>query len=142
MEDLIRGELAGSALVAAVRRMDPGASIESILDKVRWVTLQRIFIEIRAIHFDTVIPVIEDLCDRSLTLEDIETVLEWLAEFDSGHQQDIRTMIDSRSIEIFYKFCQAELTGSGSSNRPICCWIRQCTSNKKRRNLQPRGASA
>jgi hypothetical protein len=122
-------------LVEEVRRSNPGASIEEILDKSRHLMLQQIYMEIKDYHFETAVHVVEELCDRSLTLEDVVTVLEWFGEFNSEIRDDVRRLIDSRSVSTVYKFFQSEI--NDSNFRPTC-WMRLlCTSSTKRKTRSP-----
>ena len=125
----------GPELVKAVSKLHPEASIEEVLEKVRRITLERIFFEIREAQFDTPIHIVEELCDRSLTLEDTVTILEWMADFQPEIGDDIRRLTESRSIETVYKFCQTEL--SSNLVQPTCCWRRPCTKSKGKRGRQP-----
>ena len=119
-------------LVEEIKKRSPDASIEEILDEARHLSLKRIFNEIKDDHFETAIHIIEELCDRSLTLEDTVTVLEWMAAFNSEIRDDIRRLIDSRSVVIFYKFCQPEI-----KDKPTCWPKLRCTSNTKRKTRSP-----
>lgn len=123
----------GAELVAEVKRQNPDATIEEVLDKVRFMTLQRIFNEIKGIKFDTTVHVIEELCDYSLTLEDTLVVLEWFGEFCTELRDETRHLIDSRSVAIIYKFCQTEL----NTPQPTCCMKLRCTSSTRRKTRQP-----
>lgn len=127
--------MANAKLVEEVKRLNPDASIEEILDKVRFITLQQILTDIHKIKFDTPIHIIEELCDRSLTLEDVITVLEWMSDFIPEMSDDIRNMIDSRSVSVVYNFCQTEL--SYLRNPPTCCMKFQCMRSKGRKAQQP-----
>jgi hypothetical protein len=126
----------GAELVKVIRQQNPDATIEEILDKARLASLEQIFIEIRELHFKTPVHIVEELCDRSLTLEDTQTVMKWMAEFNNEIREDILRLIDSQSLEILYKFCQSEL--ESSFNKTMSCCMRfRCTSSKGRRNQPP-----
>jgi hypothetical protein len=122
-------------LVEEIKKRSPDASIEDILDEARHLSLKRIFNEIKDVHFETAMHIIEELCDRSLTLEDTITVLEWMAAFKSEIRDDIRHLVDSRSVVIFYKFCQSEI--NDNSFQPTCWTKLLCTSNTKRKTRTP-----
>lgn len=123
----------GAKLVAEVKRQNPDATIEEVLEKSRCIMLQRIFNEIKNFKFETPVHIIEELCDYSLTLEDTIVVLEWFGEFYPEIRDEVRRLVDSQSVHVIYKFCQIEL----NNLQPTCCMKLRCTSNTKRRNRQP-----
>jgi hypothetical protein len=126
----------GAALVAEVKRQNPDASIEEVLDKVRCVMLERIFNEIKDDPFETVVHIVEELHDHSLTLEDVIMVLELFAYARPEFRNEIRGLIDSQSVAVVYKFCQTEFTKNNSS--PTCCCMKLlCTSSTKRKSRPP-----
>ena len=125
--------LNGPELMKALKLQYPDASIEEVLDKARLIGLERIFMEIRDLTFETPVHIIEELCDRSLTCEDAITVLKLMADYKNEFSFEINQLIDSHSVETLYKFFQLEI----SNLHPSCCMRLRRTSNTRRRNQQP-----
>lgn len=125
--------LDGPELMNALKLQYPDASIEEILDKARLVGLERIFMEIRDLTFETPVHIVEELCDRSLTCEDAITVLKLMADYKNEFSFEIHQLIDSHSMETMYRFFQTEI----SNLPPSCCMRLRRTSNIRRRNQQP-----
>lgn len=118
-------------LVQELQREDPDASIETILDKARHLALVQIFLEICDEKFITPFHIIENLYERSLTLEDVTTLMGWMGDINN----EIRILVDSGSTAVMYKFCQSK---SNDNSRRPGCWSRlRCTSNTKRKTQQP-----
>ena len=117
----------------ALKLQYPDASIEEILDKARLIGLERIFIEIKDLTFETPVHIIEELCDRSLTCEDAITVLKLMADYKNEFRFEINQLIDSHSMEAMYNFFQLEI----SNLPPSCCMRLRRTSNIRRRNQPP-----
>jgi hypothetical protein len=125
----------GPELMKALKLQYPDASIEEILDKARLIGLERIFIEIKDLTFETPVHIIEELCDRSLTCEDAVTVLKLMADYKNEFRFEINQLIDSHSMEAMYNFFQLEINSSNLP--PSCCMRLRRTSNIRRRNQQP-----
>jgi hypothetical protein len=123
----------GPELMKALKLQYPDASIEEVLDKARFIGLERIFIEIRDLTFETPVHIIEELCDRSLTCEDAITVLKLMADHKDEFRFEINQLIDSHSVDTMYRFFQMEI----SNLPPTCCMRLRRTSNTRRRNQQP-----
>ena len=123
----------GPELMKALKLQYPDASIEEILDKARLIGLERIFIEIKDLTFETPVHIIEELCDRSLTCEDAITVLKLMADYKNEFRFEINQLIDSHSMEAMYNFFQLEI----SNLPPSCCMRLRRTSNIRRRNQPP-----
>jgi hypothetical protein len=126
-------ELNGPDLMKALKVKYPNASIEEVLDKARLIGLERIFMEIRNMTFETPVHIIEELCDRSLTCEDAITVLKLMADHKDEFRFEINQLIDSHSVDTMYRFFQMEI----SNLPPTCCMRLRRTSNTRRRNQQP-----
>lgn len=125
----------GPELMKALKLQYPDASIEEILDKARLIGLERIFIEIKDLTFETPVHIIEELCDRSLTCEDAITILKLMAGYKNEFRFEINQLIDSHSMEAMYNFFQLEINSSNLP--PSCCMRLRRTSNIRRRNQQP-----
>ena len=123
----------GAELMKALKLQYPDASIEEVLDKARFIGLERIFSEIKDLTFETPVHIIEELCDRSLTCEDAITVLKLMADYKTEIRFEINQLIDSHSVEAMYKFFQLEI----NNLPPSCCMRLRRTSNTRRRNRQP-----
>ena len=128
--------LDGPELMNALKLQYPDASIEEILDRARLVGLERIFMEIKDLTFETPVHIIEELCDRSLTCEDAITVLKLMADYKNEFRFEINQLIDSHSMETMYRFFQMEFS-TLSNFRPTCCMRLRRTNNTRRRNQQP-----
>jgi hypothetical protein len=101
MDALIRDRsLTGHSLVNAVRTLDPTLSIGDVLEKTRYILLKRVLEDLRDEKFHTGYHVIEYLCKRNLTLEDVHIILEWYRE----HSNDVRSLIDSGSVAGVYRY--------------------------------------
>lgn len=123
----------GPELMKALKLQYPDASIEEVLDKARFIGLERIFSEIKDLTFETPVHIIEELCDRSLTCEDAITVLKLMADYKTEFRIEIKQLIDSHSVEAMYKFFQLEINNLPQS----CCMRLRRTNNTRRRNQQP-----
>lgn len=123
----------GPELMKALKLQYPDASIEEVLDKARLIGLERIFIEIKDLTFETPVHIIEELCDRSLTCEDAITVLKLMADYNTEFSFEINSLIVSHSVDAMYKFFQLEI----SNLRPSCCMRLRRTSNIRRRTQPP-----
>ena len=128
--------LDGPELMKALKLQYPDASIEEILDKARLVGLERIFMEIRDLTFETPVHIIEELCDRSLTCEDAITVLKLMADYKNEFRFEINQLIESHSMETMYRFFQMEISTMNNFH-PTCCMRLRRTNNTRRRNQQP-----
>jgi hypothetical protein len=123
----------GPELMKALKLQYPDASIEEVLDKARLIGLERIFIEIKDLTFETPVHIIEELCDRSLTCEDAITVLKLMADYNTEFSFEINSLIVSHSVDAMYKFFQLEI----SNLHPSCCMRLRRTSNIRRRTQPP-----
>jgi len=101
--------LTGSDLVKYIQKMNPGASIEEVLDRARHVTLQRIFIKIQKIEYATPMDLLEDLCSFELSPEDARTVMGW-------YGGNAKLLSESRSFETIYEYM------SNKNKSPCCLW--------------------
>ena len=99
--------LTGPALVKYIQKMNPGASIEEVLDRARHVTLQRIFVKIQKIEYESPMDLLEDLCYFELCPRDARTVMEW-------YGGAAKLLSESRSFETIYDYVF-------SKNKPPCC---------------------
>ena len=105
--ELIRDHtLSGAKLVAAVTKIDPGMSIDDILEKTRYITLRRIFNTIQSKEFPTALHIIEELCTKSLTLEDVITVAKWVIHEQNVHPE-FMSVLESSNISAVYKFIES-----------------------------------
>jgi hypothetical protein len=102
--------LTGPELVKYIQTMNPGASIEEVLEKTRTVTLQRIFSKIEKIPYTTPMDLLEDLCFFELSLEDARTLMEW-------YGGAAKLLSESRSFQTVYEY-----TYSKGTKTPCCCW--------------------
>jgi hypothetical protein len=102
--------LTGPDLVKYVQKMNPGAGIEEVLEKTRIITLQRIFVKIQKIEYDSPMELLEDLCYFELTPEDAKTVMEWFGG-------DAKRLSESRSFETIYEFMSSK-----RKSPSCCCW--------------------
>lgn len=101
-------------LVRRIQSEEPNLSIEEVLEKTRYVTLQGILKDVKARGYETPLHLVEYLCRRDLTLEDVQTVLGWVAESDIV----IRRFIGSNVVTYMYDIM--------SKDTPSChCWPRR-----------------
>lgn len=98
--------LSGAQLVAAVSKLDPGMSIDELLEKTRYITLRRIFNTIKQHEFPTPIHIIEELHAKSLTLEDVIVVATWIIHENNIHTE-FKPVLESNNISAIYKFIEA-----------------------------------
>jgi len=112
-------------LVRRIQNEEPHLSIEEVLEKTRYVTLQNVLKDVKTRGYETPIHLVEYLCRRDLTLEDVQTVLGWVAETDI----DIRRFIGSNVVAYMY-----DVMSKDSS--PPCCWPRR-PGTKSTRNTDP-----
>jgi hypothetical protein len=103
--------LSGPDLVKHIQQMNPGASIEEVLDQTRTISLKRILVQIQKIEYATPMDLLEDLCDFQLTIEDVKTIMEW-------YGGDAKILSESRSFLIIHTYM------SSKSKTPWCCWVR------------------
>lgn len=103
--------LTGPDLVKYIQKINPGASIEEVLEKTRTVTLERILFQIKKVDYETPMDLLEDLCDFQLTIEDARTIMEWCGG-------DAKKLSDSRSFNMIYDYM------SNNRKTPCCPWIR------------------
>lgn len=129
----------GPELMQALKVKYPDASIEDILDKARYIGLERIFFEIRDVNFVTPVHIIEELCDRAMTCEDTITVMKLMAGYKKEFSDEINKMIDSHGVDAMYEFFQLEIISSNF--HPSCCMRFRCTNRKKRIQQPPSGTS-
>jgi hypothetical protein len=102
--------LSGPDLVKHIQQMNPGASIEEVLDQTRTISLKRILVQIQKIEYTTPMNLLEDLCAFELSCEDTRTLLEM-------YGGSAKTLSESRSFETIYKYM------SSKSKTPSCwCW--------------------
>lgn len=108
-------------LVQKIQKEEPHLNIEELLEKVRIASLQNVLKEITG--YASPLHLVQDLCRRDLTLEDVRTVLEWVAEKD----MEVRRFTQMGATEYTYELMAMD-------NSPSCfpCWPRRPgTSNTK-----------
>ena len=103
--------LTGPDLVRHIQSLNPGASIEEVLEQARTVSLKRILVQIQKIPYKTAMDLLEDLCDFQLTIEDVKTIMEW-------YGGDAKLLSESRSFQTIYEYM------SRADQTPRCCWGR------------------
>lgn len=133
MDDLVKDRsLTGPVLVNSIRKLDSTLSIADVLEKTRYVHLKRVLEDLsRTGPFHTGYHVVQDLCRRGLTLEDVQTVLDWYGE----SSQDVRALIDSGSVPAVYKYMM-----TSSTNTKTSWWSRRlfpCTSSTRDTDQSP-----
>lgn len=104
--------LSGPDLVKHVQSLNPGASIEEVLDQTRTISLKRIFVQIQKIPYATPMNLLEDLCDFQLTIEDVKTIMDWCGG-------DAKLLSESRSFLTIHEYMSSK-----SKKTPWCCWVR------------------
>jgi hypothetical protein len=115
MDDLVRDRsITGPILVNSIRKLDSTLSIGDVLEKTRYVHLKRVLEDLQNEKFHTGYHVVEYLCKRGLTLEDVHTVLDWYREFSS----EVRALIDSKSVPAVYRY----MTFKSSKIHPMPWW--------------------
>ena len=113
-------------LVQKIQKEEPTLTIEELLEKVRIATLQNVLKEVKG--YASPLHLVRDLCRRDLTLEDVRTVLEWVAEKDV----EVRRFTQMGAIEYTY-----ELMSMDRSPSCFPCWQRRPgTSNTKSTDRQ------
>jgi hypothetical protein len=100
--------LSGPDLVKYIQKMNPGASIEEVLEKTRAVSLQRIFVQIEKVRYATPMDLLEDLCNFELSLEDTRAIMAMCGG-------DAKLLSESRSFQTIYNYMSKVRT-------PPCCW--------------------
>lgn len=134
MDALIRDRsLTGHSLVNSIRKIDPSLSIGDVLEKTRYVLLKRVLEDLTSEKFHTGYHVIEYLCKRGLTLEDVHTVLDWYREYSS----DVRALIDSGSVAGVYRY----MTFKRSTTTPWWKRLLPCTRSMQGTGQGPSGTS-
>ena len=103
--------LSGPDLVKYIQKINPGASIEEVLEKTRTVTLERIFFQIKKVEYATAMDLLEDLCDFQLTIEDARTIMDWCGG-------DAKQLSESRSFHTIYNYMSRRI------KTPCCPWRR------------------
>ena len=103
--------LSGTDLVKYIQKINPGASIEDVLEKTRTVTLERILFQIKKVEYASPMDLLEDLCDFQLTIEDARTIMEWCGG-------DAKKLGESRSFHTIYDYM------SRKNKTPCCPWRR------------------
>jgi hypothetical protein len=104
--------LSGPELVKYIQTVNPGASIQEILEKTRDVSLQRIFVQIEKTKYSTPMDLLEDLCTFELSLEDTQTLM-------SMYGGSAKLLSESRSFQTIYEY-----TSSKHKKIPSC-WCRR-----------------
>ena len=118
--------LSGGKLVAAVTKIYPGMSIDDILEKTRYITLRRIFNTIKSKEFPTALHIVEELCTKSLTLEDVIIVAEWVIHEQNVHPEFI-SVLESSNISAIYKFIESvKLRDRRSCSTRRRWWMPSC----------------
>jgi hypothetical protein len=102
--------LSGPDLVKYIQKTNPGAGIEEVLEKTRTISLQRVFVQIEKIKYETPMDLLEDLCHFELSLEDARTLMEWCGG-------DAKLLSESRSFETIYDYMSSKL-----NKRTLSCW--------------------
>jgi len=103
--------LSGPELVKYIQMMNPGASIEEILEKTRVVSLQRIFVQIEKIKYATPMDLLEDLCSFELSLEDTRALMVM-------YGGEATLLSESQSFETIYEY----MSSKGEARTHSCCW--------------------
>ena len=101
--------LSGPDLVKHIQSLNPGASIEEVLDQTRTISLERIFIQIQKIEYGSPMHLLDDLCHMDLSLEDVRTLMEWCGG-------TAKLLSESRSFQTIYEYM------STKSKKAPCCW--------------------
>ena len=101
--------LSGPDLVKYIQKMNPGSSIEEILEKTRAVSLQRIFVQIEKTKYVTPMDLLENLCDFELSLEDTRELM-------GMYGGPAKLLSESRSFQTIYEYM------STKSKKAPCCW--------------------
>jgi hypothetical protein len=101
--------LSGPDLVKYIQKMNPGSSIEEILEKTRAVSLQRIFVQIEKTKYVTPMDLLEYLCDFELSLEDTRELM-------GMYGGPAKLLSESRSFQTIYEYM------STKSKKAPCCW--------------------
>ena len=106
--------LSGPDLVKYIQKMNPGSSIEDILEKTRAVSLQRIFVQIEKTKYVTPMDLLENLCDFELSLEDTRELM-------GMYGGPAKLLSESRSFQTIYEYMSTK-----SKKAPSCfrCWER------------------
>jgi hypothetical protein len=104
--------LSGPDLVKYIQKMNPGASIEEILEETRAVSLQRIFVQIEKFKYATPMDLLEHLCEFELSIEDTRTLME-------RYGGAAKLLSESRSFQGIYVYMSSKSTKS-----PSCCCLK------------------
>ena len=133
MDALVKDRsITGPILVNSIRKLDSTLSIGDVLEKTRYVHLKRVLEDLHAEKFHTGYHVVEYLCKRGLTLEDVQAVLTWYRE-DS---QEVRALVDSGSVPAVYKY----MTFRRSMTRQTPWWRSLlCTRSMQGTDPEPSG---
>ena len=107
--------LSGPDLVKYIQKMNPGSSIEEILEKTRAVSLQRIFVQIEKIKYVTPMDLLEDLCDFELSLEDTRELM-------GMYGGPAKLLSESRSFQTIYEYMASK--GDRTPRNCFRCWER------------------
>ena len=101
--------LSGPDLVKHIQSLNPGASIEEVLDQTRTISLERIFVQIQKTKYATPMDLLEDLCDFELSLEDTRELM-------GMYGGPAKLLSESRSFQTIYEYM------STKSKKAPCCW--------------------
>ena len=107
--------LSGPDLVKHIQSLNPGASIEEVLDQTRTISLKRILVQIQNIKYATPMDLLEDLCDFELTIEDAKTIMGWVGG-------DAKLLSESRSFQTIYEYMASK--GDRTPRNCFRCWER------------------
>ncbi len=81
MEELVQEtDLKGAALMAEIRKLMPGATIDAVLDTARLAQLHQQARLFKGRDFETALDIIEHMSTMSLTDEDLDTLSRILEE--------------------------------------------------------------
>ena len=114
-------------LVKRILHEEPHLSITEVLEKARYITLQNVLKEVKTRGYATPIDLIEHLCRRDMTLEDVQTVVGWVAETDP----DVRRIMASNTVAYMYELMTKD------SSPPCHCWPRRPGTKSTRGTDQP-----
>jgi hypothetical protein len=109
--------LSGPELVKYIQQMNPGAGIEEVLEKTRAVTLQRIFVQIEKIKYETPMDLLEDLCTFELSLEDTKALM-------AMYGGSAKLLSESRSFETIYEYMTSNKKSGNRTLHWCWCWNR------------------
>ena len=141
METLINNtKLVDGALVAAIKKMRPDDQLEEVLDMARYIILKRILNKISKLKLHTAFHIIEELYIHDLPLDDIASVLHWVADddrFDERLRDEVADVLETKSFIIFHRYIQVVLDSTEGNTQSCCLPVKRrlfCSNNKSKRD--------